>query len=493
MVKRWFPSHISWLTLGLGLASVVLGAALGLAVATLDKPVYAIAGVLGAIVVLVCIINPKVGLYILVLITYLRLSDILVNTYNAPSIAKPFIGLLMGLVVLQWIFHEKPPRQAGTAFLLMVAYGLVVLLSLLRASNFDAAMEALDDFWKNGIIAVVVVILLRNRTSLRYVVWILIVSGIFLGTISVWQYLTGTFTNPYWGFAEAAVENIAGRSSGYRIAGPIGDPNFYAQIMLVIVPLAFSRFIAEKNAALKLLALWGTAVTILTVVFTFSRGAFLGLLVMGVILFYFHPPKPNEIVAMLVFFFFLIPYIPAEYTDRLMTLDLLVGSNTNVRNEVSFRGRASEYTAAILMFMDNPILGVGARNYAPYYQQYSRMIGLDPRSEARSAHSFYLETAAEMGLAGLIVLSLILWAVFRSVAAAWRMCQKAGDKELGELVLSVAVGFVGFMFAATFIHGAYPRYFWLLVGIGLSLSEVARKELGSMLEAQVRRRISGDV
>jgi putative inorganic carbon (hco3(-)) transporter len=474
MLNRSFVGHLPWWTLGLAMLAIGTGAVLGMGVSVLNSPIYAVAGALGAIVVLICIINPRVGLYILITITYLRLSDVLIKHHGAPSIAQPFVALMIGLTLLRWWYHEAPPKGTVKVSLLVMAYGLVTFLSVFYASDFDAVRKALNDFWKNAVIAIIVVMLLTDKNALRNVIWSLIAAGIFMGSISVWQYLTGTFDNNYWGFGLARIQNIAGASGGYRIAGPIGDPNFYSQIMLVIIPLSFSRFLGEKTPILKLIGLYGTCVSILTVVFTFSRGAFVALLLMTALMFYFHPPKPREFLISLFVVILLTPYIPAQYRDRILTLDSLTADHAR-RGEVSFRGRTSENLAAWMMFADNPILGVGAQNYNTNYQKYSRQIGIDPRSEARSAHSLYLEVAAELGLVGLAILGLILLALYRSITRSWKALQKLGDTYTSELVLSIGLALSGYFFAATFIHDAYPRYFWLLAGIGLSITEVTRR------------------
>jgi hypothetical protein len=42
-------------------------------------------------------------------------------------------------------------------------------------------------------------------------------------------------------------------------------------------------------------------------------------------------------------------------------------------------------------------------------------------------------------------------------------------------VTGLAVGFVGYLTAALFIHAAFPRYFYLLIGIILSLPAIAEQ------------------
>jgi O-antigen ligase len=462
------------------LTAVILGLVFGLSVNSFPA-LYLIVGLLVVIVSIITIFNPELGLLALIVITYTRLSDVAVHYYNAPSIAKPFVAFLVVVILLQWLFYARPPRSWGKAAVLVFGYGLVIFLSLFYASSYELASLAINDFWRDGLIAVIIVILMRNASSLRHVVWALIGVGIFLGSISVYQYVTSSFSNAYWGFGVAGLQNISGTTSGYRIAGPIGDPNYFAQIMLVLIPISFIRFRDEKNLLLKSIALYSTAVCMLTVVFTFSRGGFVALVVMIAAILFLYPPKPNQLVITVLVGLALLRFVPPSYFDRLLTLPGLLTGNQQqaVRGEVSFRGRASELTAAWMMFADHPLLGVGALNYPLYYQQYSRRIGLDPRTEARQAHSLYLEVAAELGLAGIAIFSIILWNVYFSLSNSWKRLKQAAENEYAHFVLSIFIGVIGYFSAAFFIHGAYPRYMWLLIGISLAIPQVVDNILAS--------------
>lgn len=467
-------------TLVVALTAVILGIVFGLSVNSFS-PLYLIVGLLVAIVSAITIFNPELGLLALVVITYTRLSDVAVHYYNAPSIAKPFVAFLVAVILLQWLFYARPPRDWKKIAILVLGYGLVIFSSLTYASNYQLANLALNDFWKDGLIAVIIVILLRNASSLRHVVWALIAVGIFLGTISVYQYLTSTFSNPYWGFGVAELENITGSTSGYRISGPIGDPNFFSQIMLVLIPISFVRFRDEKKPLLKAIALFATLVSLFSVVFTFSRGGFIALIIMVAALLWMYPLKPTQLIVAVIVGLALLRFVPPSYFDRLLTLpDLLTGNQQQVvAGDVSFRGRASELTAAWKMFADRPLLGVGAQNYPVYYQQYSRQIGLDPRASARQAHSLYLEVAAELGLAGLTIFGVIMWNVYFSLTNSWKRLVQALENEYAHYVLSIFIGVMGYFVASLFIHAAYPRYMWLLIGISMAMPQVVDSILTS--------------
>ena len=281
----------------------------------------------------------------------------------------------------------------------MAAYGIVIFLSLIYAGNPESAQAGFVIFMKDAIIAIMLVLLIQSKESFRMASWGFLSVGILLGTIALYQYFTGSFRNPYWGLAESEIMNIIDRTEGYRIMGTFRDPNFFAQVMVVIIPIALNRVIFEKKLILKLFALWSLAASFLTVIYTFSRGGFLALcVVLGLLVLWKKPPL-IAILSGILILTMLIPLLPATYFERIQTiLDYLPFRGADVRSEVSFRGRMSEYEVSWQMFMDNPILGIGYENYPANYLDYSIKLGLDPRRTERSAHSLYLEILAEQGL-----------------------------------------------------------------------------------------------
>ncbi len=463
-----------WLSLLFVLLVVATGIALGILIPVADGALKAIVITIGAIGAILTLFRVDVGLYGLILMAYLRISDIAIDYYSAPSVFKPFIALLIAAILIQWMRARSAPKGWGRAAVLVLAYGLVVFTSLLYADDYTTAANAVSDFTKNGVITVLLVILIQNRSTLKGALWAIIAAGIFTGTISVFQYLTGSFTNAYGGFGQAEILNIVTGVDDFRISGPIGDPNFYAQVLVVIVPLAFHFMVSEKKLILRGLAAWCLVVCGLSIVFTFSRGGAIALAIVLVSLLFYRRPKPAEIFLMAVLVVGLLAFMPEAYTSRLNTIGQIATGQTDVREEASIRGRLSELLVAWQMFMDHPILGVGVSNYPNYYQSYSRQIGLDPRTENREPHNLFLEVAAETGLVGLIVFIMILYFSFRSIFHAWHTFNKLDLPDYAGLVAVYGIGLVGYFTAAMFIHGAYPRYLWLLIGIALALPQVVK-------------------
>jgi hypothetical protein len=73
---------------------------------------------------------------------------------------------------------------------------------------------------------------------------------------------------------------------------------------------------------------------------------------------------------------------------------------------------------------------------------------------------------------GLLAFGAILGSVFQALRRVHVRLQEWGERDMNSMVGAFFSGVVGYLGAAMFIHGAYPRYLWLLVGIALALPQV---------------------
>jgi putative inorganic carbon (HCO3(-)) transporter len=129
------------------------------------------------------------------------------------------------------------------------------------------------------------------------------------------------------------------------------------------------------------------------------------------------------------------------------------------------------------MFKDHPFFGVGIDNYSKNYAKYSSQLGIVNTGEVISTHNLYLEIAAETGIAGLGTFGAILVALFAGIRKSLRIFKRIERPDLISSTLGIGLGLVGYFSSAMFIHGSYPRYLWMMIGIGLSLPIVAQNLL----------------
>ncbi len=472
-LSRLGPS--AWLAIAAG-----TGAAAGLLVGNASSPVTLLALAVGGAAAAAILASPEVGLMALAFTTYVGLSNVLIQFHGAPSIGKILTPLVLLAILLRWARTGERPQGWQQPALLVSVYGLACTLSMLTASDPGTSLERLALLAKNAVVFTLVAHLVGGAKTLRRVVWVLIATGGFLGTIAVHQQLTGNFEFSYWGFGRAPEAFAVEGDTTTRLGGPIGDPNFFGMMLLALVPMALDRALAERHRGLRIAAMWAALVTTLTIFFTYSRSALVSLVAVLLLFVAVRRPRPVQLATAALVVLLLAPLVPTSYGDRVAELASSVVELTErgTTREVSVRGRLSENLVAGQMFLEHPVIGVGLANYPVRYQEYSRKIGLDPRHTDRQPHNLYLEVLAETGLVGFAAFGLLLWVALRGAVAARRTLRDAGRTDLVFLIEGFTLGFGAYLIASIFLHATHSRYFWLLAGIAVALPRVAAAELG---------------
>lgn len=461
-----------------GILAVVLGVAVGFYTGHSPSILEAGAIILGLVAVMLIFADLDIGLIILVVINYLRISQIGINYYGAPPTALPLTLLLILAIAVRWILTKEAPKGWLGGSILIGLYGIVIFMSMFVAEDYSQAVESLLMFIGDGIVVITIMMMLQKSKSLRGVIWALIACGIFVGTINVFQFFTGTFDNFYYGFAQAGeTMQIVGEYSDYRLGGQIGDPNYFAEVLILIIPLAFQQIWAEKSIIARSLAGYSAFICTLALILTYSRGGFLALMVVALATIFLRAPKIGQILLVLAFVIIILRYIPSKYTERILTVVDLATNRIDPREEGSFRGRTGAMLSAWNMFKDHPFFGVGIDNYSKNYAKYSSQLGIVNTGEVVSTHNLYLEIAAETGLAGLGTFGAIIFSLFIGIRRALKIFKRLERPDLISSAIGIGLGLIGYFSSAMFIHASYPRYLWMMVGIGFSLPIVAQNLL----------------
>jgi O-antigen ligase len=303
----------------------------------------------------------------------------------------------------------------------------------------------------------------------------------------VFKAATGNYENDFGGLAqitvldrfEAEAREIAGEerfSDFERQSGPIGEPNRFAQYLLPLVPIAVmfvrrapTRVGATPFAVAGVLVLAG-------IMLTFSRGAFLGLLVSALVMIAVRLVKFGYLVvgiAVLAAFLVVAP----SYRDRILSIEGVstVLSQENGATDSSVEGRFTENAAAIAAFIDHPIAGVGPGNFSLHYRDYADVAPANVRSGERAAHNLYLGVAAETGVLGLIAVLGVFAVTLRELLRGLKRSDDAAGKMIAA---SFVVAVIGLMVTGVFLHFAFIRYFWLFMALAAAAAKVALPEGG---------------
>lgn len=351
---------------------------------------------------------------------------------------------------------------------LALAFNLVSLLSVVQSAETDAALKAWGRLGFAQSLGLGCYLLTSDRRRLR---------GFTFGSIAgVGLIAAGSMgVLPIGSMPLERIDDVG------RLSGPIGDPNFFGQFLVVGLAVSLAAVHGERRTIVRLVSLAVACVILAAAFGTESRGTWLAMSAVAAI--HFVRSSRSTRVTLAASVALVVVLVPAgsldDTTERLTRVPssvneaLVVGS----AEDTAVGGRLSEAIASAAMFRDHPVLGVGIGNYRYRYLDYAADIGIDRRGEERDAHSRHLEVAAEAGILGVVVWSALLLSC--AVLCAWSLRRRRGDDESDMFALAWTTAFAGWVVSAVFLHDYQPEVEWLVVGAVFGMAEVVRPHVGT--------------
>jgi O-antigen ligase len=443
---------------GVGVAAFAVGSALGRA----DDPLQlGAAACFGGLAIAAAVVRLRWSLVVALLLLVAYVPDRLATRSATHAlIAIVLVGTLVGWVARRERFSL--PRELLAFAVLAVAY---VAASVGASDRAAAAGETLD-LLSYGVIVALLMLLVDTPVWLRRATWAVVTGVGLLALLAIVQQVTKTYGSTYGGFASVLPAGDAMRS-----AGPL-NPNPFGQILATSAVLAFYLVRVQSRLSARALAAGISVACVVAAIYTQSRAALIALLVVAVAIAVLHGVRLRVLAVAICGVIALGPVVlPHSLDERVDALSDGTSATASFRDNNSLRGRTSENLAAVRMWADHPLLGVGPDNFEVHYQSYSAVIGLDPRAEARGAHNLYLEAFAELGLVGGVAFLTMVWL---SLSGAWRARSRLEGRD-ALLCEGLAVGLGAFLIAALTLHSAYARYEWIFLGLGLAAGCLARR------------------
>lgn len=353
------------------------------------------------------------------------------------------------------------PREVNLVLLLCLA----ALLSIPSAMNRGESLEAFRDFLRPVLMFIVLVNVVRSEKRLRLLLYLTLAVGCVLGFGALSDYHQGNFT----------VE-------GYRVSGRIGNlfgnPNDMALHLVTVTPIAVGLLLGSRRIITKMLYAACIVVLVLGNVVTFSRGAFLGLLGVCVVMAWKLGRRNRMFVAVaaLVAAAAFFALAPGNYTDRLGSI--LDKSRDQVGSATA---RQALLVRSLQVAAQHPLFGVGMSNF--------HMVSI----QEQVSHNAYTQIAAEMGLAALVIYVLFMVAPLRRLRLIERETferrRGRNDAALRFYYLSIGLqaSLVGYMVSSFFGSVAYQFYIYYLVGYAVCLRRIYAQTEATKVKTEVAK------
>jgi len=299
------------------------------------------------------------------------------------------ISLIMGRLARRETLTRMTPEFIG-----VLALGAVILATAPFSIWFGGAVSVFTDLYlKVALVYLLAVNVIISPRRIERLTWLLVLAIGYIGFRAVFDYVRGV--------------NLIARGS--RVQGSVGgllqNPNDLALHMVVFLPLA--AFMAMRpGPAMKRLIAAGAGVAMMgAVVASGSRGGFVGLVVMLVVLAAFAAKqRPALVFAGALAVMCALPVLPSSYWYRIASI-----TDSSKDDYQSGEARKRLFGEAFDAFIENPITGVGAGQFKDYKPE--------KRVEAwHETHNIWLQVAAELGIFGLAVFAFLM---ARAVSGVW--------------------------------------------------------------------------
>jgi probable O-glycosylation ligase (exosortase A-associated) len=265
---------------------------------------------------------------------------------------------------------------------------------------------------------------------------------------------------------------------GVVVAGAFGtflkDNNDFALAILFFLPFAIYLLLSSKRLSVKL-ATGALSLTFLwSIVVTGSRGGAIGLLAVLFVLWLKTKHKIAVGLGILLLLFTIWSFSSPAYKKRITSI-------SRYQKEESATVRREAWKAGYRMFLRQPLFGVGATNFPAGYALEG--FGMETGGIWKTAHSLYIQTLAELGLAGIAWLLAMIFFIMRTAIRAGRT-----PRDDPALTFPVAMGhavqvsLVGYLVAGAFLSCLYYPYFLLLSGLAIAAERNA-EEVKAVVEA----------
>lgn len=462
----------------------LLGGVAGGLLAT--SPLLALATVALLVVAVAIFSWPEAATMLVLFILYSNIAVIMVRFHGVPFIVGAAFPLLLALPLAIYLVLERRPLRITPALPYVVLFMAAQQVSLLFSADPAASFREVTNFVLEGFLIYLLVInVVRTPRTLRYAAWTLLLAGIVLTAVPFYQQLTGDFNNTFGGFGQLSETGfrtgetnlVEGELRQFRLAGPIGEQNRYAQILLMLVPLGWFLFRGERSSLSKLLALGLGSVALGGVALSFSRGAAVAFVLLVGIMLVTRLLRPSHFFVFLLIVALIMLAVP-QFTVRLVTIpsaaDLLSEETTTSELDGAIRGRATAMIAAALVFADNPIVGVGPGQFQFYSAEYGNRLGIRILEGNREAHSLFLDVAANYGILGLVSFLAMVLVPIRVILGA-RHKLAARRPGLTNLTIAFAFAMLAYLGTGIFLHLSYVRYFWLMLALADTAALIARR------------------
>lgn len=384
-----------------------------------------------------------------------------------PSRLTASIALIVGIATLGFFLPTQLSLEGTLSARphevhLVLLFSLTALLSIPLAINRPIAWQEFSGtFIRCVVIFIVIINVVRTESRLRGLMFLALTAAMWLSVEAINEYRLGLM-------------KVEGYRASGRGTGIFGNTNDMALHVVTLLPIAVALLFGAKGTGRRVFYGACSTLMIAAIVLSYSRGAFLGL----VVIFIFFTVKlggrhrAEILLAVLGVAVVVVLLAPSGYGGRLLSIfdfSLDPGGSADARRGELFR--------SIYVALRHPLLGIGMGNYQPE-MSYRGLV----------THNSYTQVAAELGMSALIFYLMFIVSPLRKLGQIARETfSTRRSSSFYYLALGLQASLVAYMVSSFFLSVSFNWYVFYLVGYAVCLRRLYESETGKFVVVENRK------
>ena len=372
-----------------------------------------------------------------------------------------FAMLLFALYIVA-VSGEKSPVRPGTDFnavwFSMLLFGVSLLASCFISYDRADSVRVLLFFITSFMLCMILYASLREAKDFGILGGFMYAALILTSLLAFYQRLTGVE-------ADASLTDLTlNRGMPGRVFSTLGNPNNYAEFLVLFMPFAFAYALSHEKGTAKRRALIGGMVLPLgAILLTYSRSGWSALAIAAAIFIMLYDKRLIPVFAILGVC--ALPFVPSTIWNRILTIGNLQDSSSSYRVDI--------WTGCLKMLKEYWFTGVGlgTGGFAAIYPRYA----VGESGVAPHSHMHFMEMLVELGALGFLsYISLTFCLIRRSFVSSSRKV----DAGIRNYAIASAASMTGIVLIGCFEYcWFYPRVmfaFFVCAGIAMAAHRDAK-------------------
>ena len=404
-------------------------------------PLYLAMGIAGFAGFLFLLKNPEIGIYLIIMLLPFLPTMVMAGLVIVTA-ACYFLKLIRGKRILRFEIIDT--------FLALFIATIILAGFVSSGESLSLKHALLFSCFIGGYF--IIVNLIQSREMITKSIMSLIFSSGVVALYGVYQNYFSDISTIWQD--EEMFKDITG-----RVISTFDNPNVLGEYLLLAIPICIVASFAYKGWK-QLVSIAACVLNISCLVFTWSRGSWLGLIIsVAILLVIVNWRFISLYFAGLISIPLLPAILPRSIIDRFMSIGDVKDSSTSYRISI--------WNASLKMLRDffDSGVGMGTTAYVAVYPQYS-LAGIE---SAPHSHNLFLQIGIETGAVGL---AIFLFFIFLFVQHTFTFIAKQ-DKELRMFAAAGMCALVGILAQGMtdYIWYNYRVFsmFWIIVALTVAI------------------------